>query len=60
MPFLSPGDLPNPGIEHGSPTLQADSLGFEPQEKPVDPLYFSFFKWGNKNPLSFVIGSEVQ
>ena len=26
MPFLSPGDLPNPGIESGSPVLQVDSL----------------------------------
>ena len=25
-PFPSPGDLPNPGIEPGSPALQADSL----------------------------------
>ena len=25
-PFPSPGDLPNPGIERGSPTLQADTL----------------------------------
>ena len=25
----SPGDLPNPGIERRSPTLQADSLPFE-------------------------------
>ena len=30
LPFPSPGDLPNPGIEPGSPTLQADSLPFEP------------------------------
>ena len=30
----SPGDLPNPGIEPRSPTLQADSLPAEPQEKP--------------------------
>ena len=29
-PFLSPGDLPNPGIEPRSPTLQADSLPSEP------------------------------
>ena len=34
MPFPSPGDLPNPGIESGSPTLQADSLPFEPPRKP--------------------------
>ena len=26
LPFPSPGDLPHPGIEHGSPALQADSL----------------------------------
>ena len=25
-----PGDLPNPGIEAGSPTLQADSLPYKP------------------------------
>ena len=31
LPFLSPGDLPNPGIELGSPALQADSLQTEPQ-----------------------------
>ena len=26
LPFSSPGDLLNPGIEPGSPALQADSL----------------------------------
>ena len=26
LPFLSPGDLPNSGIEPRSPTLQADAL----------------------------------
>ena len=30
LPFPSPGDLPNPGIEPGSPTLQADALTSEP------------------------------
>ena len=34
VPFPSPGDLPNPGIEPRSPTLQADSLPLEPQRKP--------------------------
>ena len=34
QPFSSPGELPNPGIEPGSPTLQADSLPAEPQKKP--------------------------
>ena len=32
-PFPSPGDLPNPGIEPRSPTLQVDSLPAEPQGK---------------------------
>ena len=26
LPFSSPGDLPHPGIELGSPALQADDL----------------------------------
>ena len=30
LPFPSVGDLPNPGIEPGSPTLQVDSLRSEP------------------------------
>ena len=30
LPFPSPGDLPNPGIEARSPTSQADSLLPEP------------------------------
>ena len=33
-PFFSTGDLPNPGIEPRSPTLEADSLPTEPQGKP--------------------------
>ena len=30
LPFPSPGDLPDPGIEPGSPTLCADALPSEP------------------------------
>ena len=30
LPFPSPGDLPNPGIEPRSPALQADALTSEP------------------------------
>ena len=33
QPFPSPGDLPNPGMEPGSPAWQVDSLPAEPQEK---------------------------
>ena len=34
LPFPSPGNLPNPGIEPESPTLQADAL---PSELPGKP-----------------------
>ena len=34
----SPGDLPDPGIEPGSPALQADSLPTEPLGKKVNDL----------------------
>ena len=34
LPFPSPGDLSNPWIEPGSPTLQADSLPSEPPGTP--------------------------
>ena len=34
LPFPSPGDLPDPGIKPRFPALQADSLPFEPLEKP--------------------------
>ena len=34
FPFPSPGDLSDPGIEPGSPTLQADSLPFKPSRSP--------------------------
>ena len=30
LPFPPPGDLPDPGIEPGSPRLQADALLSEP------------------------------
>ena len=40
LPFPSPGDLPNPGIEPGSPALQANALPIE---------YYSVIK---KNEIS--------
>ena len=33
LPRPPPGDLPNPGIEPGSPALQADSLPSEPPKQ---------------------------
>ena len=41
LPFSSPGDLPDPGIEPRSPALRADTLPSEPPEKlrPSDSIY---------------------
>ena len=47
--FPSPEDLPNPWIEPGSPTFQADSL---PSEPPVEPL--------NAEDLEFFLGRHVK
>ena len=38
LPFIPPGDLPDPGIKpesHQSPSLQADSLPLAPPGKPL-------------------------
>ena len=37
LPFPSPGDLPDPGIEPQSPALWADALPSEPQGSPFFP-----------------------
>ena len=36
LPFPSPGDLPDPGVEPGSPALEADALTSEPPGKPQE------------------------
>ena len=69
LPFPSPGDLPDPGIEPRSPVLQADSL---PTELPVKPkhmyvcMYFFHKKWNDSSytvlkfsKLTFVISFHV-
>ena len=47
VPIPSLVDLPNPGIEPRSPTLQADSLTSEPQGKPKNAgvSSLSFLQW---------------
>ena len=50
VPFPSPGDLPNPGIEPSapaeSPALQADSFTTEPPEKtPLENLSSLIQEW---------------
>ena len=48
--FSSPGDLPNPGIEPRSPTLQVDSLPSEPPGKLQGINIFTYFY--NVKPFS--------
>ena len=49
MPFPTPGDLTDPGIEPRSPALQADSL---PSETPGKPTVYKLSK--NKLELAVV------
>ena len=49
--FPSLGDLPNPGIEPGSPVLQADTLPSEPPGKSRENRVFFFFF----NGLNFIV-----
>ena len=44
LPFPSPGDLPNPGVEPRSPILQADSLLTELQGKPRHIAFVSLIR----------------
>ena len=48
LPGPPSGDLPNPGMEPRSPTLQADCLISEPPGKPVNQLYFKTKKFKTK------------
>ena len=65
LPFPSPGDLPDPGIEPESPALQADSLLSEPPGKlelKVGPFRGSNGNsdrlfWGAPKSLQMVIAA---
>ena len=54
LPFPSPGDLPNPGIEPGSPALQADLYHLSHQgsdkEFPCQYRRYEFNPWVGKIP----------
>ena len=61
LPFPSPGDLPDPGIEPESPALQADSLPFEPPIKinMKNCIQANYYKQKFK-VKSFLIGASLQ
>ena len=50
LPFHSPGYLPDPGIDPGSPALQAVSLPTEPPEKPMTLLDMKNSTFSQKYP----------
>ena len=55
--FPSPGDLSDPGIETGSPTLQADALQSEPPGYVKKNIFESvLMRWMKLEPI---IQSEV-
>ena len=55
LPFPSPADLSNPGIEPASSVLQADSL---PSEPPGKPVYFSTWYEIKDKPQKFHVSRE--
>ena len=63
LPFPSPGDLPDPGIEPGSPALQADALPAEPPGKPPGSPYNRVLNLGvwcsSFVPFQDYLGSSV-
>ena len=60
LPFPSPGDLPNPGIEPGSPALQADSLASEPPGKKSIKNAFSTSALLPSIDFSHLVALEVE
>ena len=57
MPFPSPGDLPNPGIEPRSPALETDALSSEPPGKPYGSPESKFCWPSEPNVLGVCISS---
>ena len=51
LPFFSPGDLLDPGIEPGPPALQADSLQSEPPGKPIFRVVLVFSFLDSQEPI---------
>ena len=48
LPFPFPGDLPDPGIEPGSPALQADAL---PSEPPGKTKFWGAYSNSSSGPI---------
>ena len=55
LPFPNPGDLPDAGIEPGSPALQAFSLPSEPPGKPGRCVLLTSFRWWFYGLVHFMV-----
>ena len=53
LPFLSPGNLPDPGTEPRSPTLQAGALTSEPPGKPCQKKRVSLISQTSCSPNTY-------
>ena len=60
LPFPSPEDLPDPGIEPWSPSLQADSLSFELQGSPYPYSYLKQEIGGHVTQVKMLRGDRQQ
>ena len=60
MPFPSPGDLPDPGIEPRSPALEADTLTSEPPGKllvvGIKTRHRKWLNWSGLKNSSYITG----
>ena len=58
LPFPSPGDLPNPGIEPGSPAFRADALTSEPPGLSWVQLFATSWTVAGEAPLSMGLSKQ--
>ena len=61
LPFSSPRDFPDQGIESGSPAFQADSLLSEPPGKPLkEKVKFAQSCLALCNPMDYTVPGTLQ
>ena len=60
LPFPSPGDLPNPGIQARCPALQADALPSEPPGKLKNSCIFHRSENSDKHRKNYKKGLKIQ
>ena len=57
LPFPPPGDLPNPGIQPGSPAFQADALTSEPPSVKQPNSFIARWQWWGAGRVA--VGAQV-